>query len=78
MKSENEVLIGRTIKVVDAQNKNLVGIQGIVLNETRNMLMLKNKRLIKDQVTIEIEFEGKIYKIQGKKLVGRPEERIKK
>ena len=71
--------IGEKIKVVDAKNKNLIGVQGKVINETKNMFVLENeKRLIKDQCIFDINIGEKVFRIDGKLLVGRPEDRIKK
>ena len=78
MKARNakkEELIGSQMEIVDANNKTLVGIKGKIVNETKNMLTLDNgKKLIKSQIKIKIK--GVI--LDGKKLVSRPEDRIKK
>lgn len=55
------MLIGKKIKVKNAFNKSLIGISGIVVDETKNMLTLQTKKgkkkLIKKQVRLEIEKE---------------------
>lgn len=72
-------LIGITIEVVDAQNKSLIGIKGRVVEETKNMLVLDNgKKMIKDQVRLKMKINNKNIEIDGRILVGRPEDRIKK
>lgn len=75
-------LIGLHIMITDSNNKNLIGMQGKIVDETRNMITIKTdqgeKKLIKDSVKFEITTPKGIYKIEGKKLVGRPEDRIKK
>ncbi len=51
-------LIGKKIKVVDATNKSLVGIEGIVVDETKNTLVVESngtKTLLKEQITIEVD-----------------------
>lgn len=83
MMNINEVIkyefIGENIKVVDAKNKDLIGVQGKVINETKNMFVLENeKKLIKDQCVFDISIGEKVFRIDGKLLVGRPEDRIKK
>ena len=56
-------LIGKAIEVEKANNKSLVGMRGSVIDETRNMLLLKTekgiKKLIKKQVIIKILENGK-------------------
>lgn len=49
-------LIGKKIKVKKTKNKSLEGIKGTVINETKNMIVIKTKKgekkLIKNQVEI--------------------------
>ncbi|MBS3159654.1 ribonuclease P protein subunit [Candidatus Woesearchaeota archaeon] len=78
MRLENKILIGKKIKIIEAKNKALIGIEGKVQDETKNMLILENKKLIKDQVTIKISDNNKEYIIKGKNIRGKAEERIKK
>lgn len=70
-------LIGLGIEVIDAQNTSLIGKKGIVIDETRNMLVIKEddttRKLVKDQVTLKIKGQT----VPGAMLCMRPEERIK-
>ena len=71
--------IGEKLEVIESKNKDLVGVKGKVINETRNMIELDNgKKLIKDQSVFDIHLDGKVFRIDGKLLVGRPEDRLKK
>lgn len=71
--------IGAKIKVVDSKNKTLIGLKGKIENETKNMFTLDNgKKLIKSESIFSIPIGGKVFKIDGKLLVGRPEDRAKK
>ena len=73
--AKKQEIIGSKIEVISADNKNLVGVKGKIIDETKNMLILDNgKKLIKSQITIKIK--GII--LDGKKLALRPEDRIKK
>ena len=75
-------LIGLKVEVVDAKNKSLIGLRGLIVDETKNMLSIEKdgviKRVIKSQVTLNIMLEGQTFQINGKVLVGRPEDRLKK
>ncbi len=75
-------LIGLDIEIVKAKNKALGGIKGKIIYETKNLLHVETKKgikkIIKDQIIIRLRFKGKMLEINGKLLVGRPEERIKK
>jgi len=81
----NEVLgcelIGVKIKVVNSSNKSLIGIEGKVIDETKNTLTIekndKEKKIIKSQSKFEIMYKGKKFHIDGKILVARPEDRLK-
>jgi RNase P/RNase MRP subunit p29 len=52
-----EILIGRKIKIVESPNKEIIGISGEVIDETKNMLIIKInkgiKKIIKKQIKIE-------------------------
>ena len=75
-------LIGKELEVIDADNPSLIGIKGKVIDETKNMLIIETnnetKKLVKKQVTIKTNIEGKTFTIKGEILQGRPEERLKK
>jgi len=61
-------LIGKKIKIVESKNKSLSGIEGIVIDETRNTFTIENgvrKKIIKEQCIFEID--GKI--ILGKEII---------
>jgi ribonuclease P protein subunit POP4 len=75
-------LIGLEVEVVDAENKSLIGLKGLIVDETKNLLAIEKegvvKKVIKSQVMIKVLLEGKAFQIDGKILVGRPEDRLKK
>ena len=75
-------LIGLEVEVVDAKNKSLIGIKGKIVDETKNTFVIeikgKEKKLLKDQVTLIIDFKKEKIRAEGKLFLGRPEERIKK
>ncbi len=70
-------LIGQNIEVVESDNNQLIGVCGNVLDETKNTIMIKTpkgtKTLVKDQITIRTNNKT----LDGKKLSGRIEVRIK-
>lgn len=51
--------IGKKIKITEAKNKSLEGMQGVVTDESKNMLYLKTekgtKKLIKKQIIFKNE-----------------------
>ncbi|MDD5651570.1 MAG: ribonuclease P protein subunit [Candidatus Nanoarchaeia archaeon] len=75
-------LIGLHIMILDSNNKNLIGMQGKIVDETKNMFTIKTnegeKKLIKNNIKFEVITKEGIMKIEGKKIVGRPEDRLKK
>jgi len=72
-------LIGLDVKIIESENSFNKGIKGKIIDETKNMLIIKTKetrkKIIKDQCVFE--FKGKNIQINGKSLSTRPEERIK-
>jgi len=75
----NETLIGKTIKVVLSKNKTLEGVEGKVIDETKNTIKIvdsknREKTLVKGQITFMLG--SKV--VEGKKIAKRIEERIKR
>lgn len=71
--------IGSRVEITGSKNKTLIGLKGKIENETKNMFTLDNgKKLIKSESIFNIKIGGKVFKIDGKLLVGRPEDRAKK
>ena len=75
-------LIGLEVKVVRASDSSLQGLQGKIVDETMNTLDIRGEKkdvtIDKKSVTIAIGFpEGEI-EINGRDLLQRPEERLKK
>ncbi|MFP4423717.1 MAG: ribonuclease P protein component 1 [Candidatus Woesearchaeota archaeon] len=71
-------LIGKHLKIKKSQNTSLVGLEGRIIDETKHTLLVETdtgrRRLIKHQSTFIINKTT----IDGSKLTGRPEERLKK
>jgi len=74
-------LIGLVVEIVNSKNKALKGIKGKITDETKNMITIedgKARKIMKSQITIKTKIGNKEYEIDGRILVGRPEDRIKK
>jgi ribonuclease P protein subunit POP4 len=76
-------LIGLNAKIVETSHTGYVGIEGKVLDETRNTFLIlhKNKKKIVIKNTSVFNFttpDGTIVEIDGQVIIGRPEARIKK
>ena len=76
-------LIGLDAKVVRSSNSDCVGLEGKVLDETRNTISIlhKNKKRTVIKKTSVFDFtmlDGTIVEIEGKAIIGRPEVRVKK
>jgi ribonuclease P protein subunit POP4 len=75
--------IGLEAKVVKSSNPQVIGIAGKVVDETRNTLTIlhggKRKVIVKDTAVFEFVLpDGTVVEIDGKVIMGRPEDRIKK
>jgi ribonuclease P protein subunit POP4 len=75
-------LIGKNAKITESTNKTQNGINGKIINETKNTITIEtkkgNKIIQKNNITIDIKTDNKIIRIKGKKIEGRPEDRIKR
>lgn len=86
-------LIGLKVRIVGSTNPEIIGVMGKVIDETRNTLTVevneagrqrgreKMTNFIKDQCTFSFLVDEKYkkwLKVDGKLLVSRPEDRIKK
>jgi ribonuclease P protein subunit POP4 len=75
--------IGTQAEVSKSTHSGYVGISGKIMDETRNTLTIlhdgKRKIVVKDSAVFHFKFsDGTIVEIDGKILVGRPENRLKK
>jgi ribonuclease P protein subunit POP4 len=86
-------LIGLEVEVLDATDKGLVGTQGTIVDETRNMLIIRKKaqqgsgrevRIPKNGTKVRVRLEdgpdGRpvLADIECEKIMFRPEDRIKR
>jgi ribonuclease P protein subunit POP4 len=76
-------LIGLNARVVESSHPGYVGIAGRVIDETRNTLVIRheNKRKVVAKSVVVLHFtlsDGTVIEIDGRAIVGRPEDRIKK
>ncbi|MDR1992217.1 MAG: ribonuclease P protein subunit [Nitrososphaerota archaeon] len=75
--------IGAKGLVVQSPNTNYIGLSGLVVNESKNTFTFQNqegtRNIIKDVATFDFTFnDGTVVEIDGKLLVGRSEDRLKK
>ena len=75
--------IGTKCKVAQSLHEGYVGLSGRVIGETRNTFTLLNqgqaKNVIKEFAIFNFTFnDGTVVDVDGKLLVGRPEDRLKK
>lgn len=84
--SENIILhelIGLESLVMRSSNPSCKGIKGIVVDETKNTLVIEQddvrKRIIKQDSFFRFKLpNGTIIEIDGSAIIGRPEDRVKK
>jgi ribonuclease P protein subunit POP4 len=75
-------LIGLNVKIVRSPNRSLRGKTGLVINESKNMLTVSKKGrkvlIPKSVATFRFKLaDGQIVEVDGRRLVGRPESRLK-
>ena len=71
-------VLGKNIRIARSQNPSQVGICGLVIDETRNTIVLRSptgiKRVLKGGLVLETD--GR--RVQGSSLAGRVHERLKR
>lgn len=76
-------LIGLRARVVRCSDKKQEGLEGIIIDETKNTLLLRTdggvKRLVKASSAFRFYVEGKeSFLVDGREISFRPHERIEK
>ncbi|MEM1550320.1 MAG: ribonuclease P protein subunit [Candidatus Bathyarchaeia archaeon] len=76
--------IGLKVKIVKCTNPSCIGLSGVIIDETKNTFKIlckdnSEKMLIKENCIFHFTLPDRtVVEIDGKVLVGRPEDRIKK
>ncbi len=75
--------IGTDCRVAESRHEDYIGVSGQVVNETKNTFTItrsgKQKNIIKEAAVFHFKFsDGTTVEIDGKLLVGRSEDRLKK
>lgn len=76
-------LIGLNAKVTKSTNKDSIGIQGTIIDETRNTLIIRHnntdKTVPKETTVFQFTLpNGTVLEVEGNAITGRPEDRVKK
>ncbi len=75
-------LIGLDARISGANNKSQNRIKGLITAETRNTLTIsrgkKEKIVAKDSTSFIFNLGDTSVEVEGKTLIGRPEDRVKK
>ena len=75
-------LIGLDARISGGNNKSQKKIKGSIVKETRNTLTLsdgkKEKTVAKGEASLIFNLGGTLVEVEGKTLIGRPEDRVKK
>ncbi len=73
-------LVGLEAKVIESTNKDVVGIHGTILDETKSMLILDTKKGIKkiqkDHSEWKLSSDFNDIIVQGSKIMKRPHDRL--
>ena len=75
-------LIGLRAKVVECLDKKQEGVEGTVIDETKNMLILETKngikKVIKKTAVFKFYVGNKSFTVRGEEILFRPQERTEK
>ena len=75
--------IGLEVEVVSANNKDLIGLKGIVVDESKNLFEVEVegniiKKVFKGYAIFLFKTGQDLYEIDGNDLIARPWDRVKK
>jgi len=74
-------LIGFKVKVRHKKKKGKFTDSGIIIDETKNLLIVeqanKTKKYVKKEYLFRLLFDGGILEIDGEKIIGIPENRLR-
>ncbi|NOY11904.1 MAG: ribonuclease P protein subunit [Archaeoglobi archaeon] len=74
--------IGLRVEVMESPNPCEVGLKGVVVDETMNTLRIETERGVKVVAKMHrvfaVEIDGRRYRVDGRLIAFRPEERIMK
>ena len=77
----SEELIGAGCSIDKSTDKARIGLTGTIVDETKNTFIIRtdqgDKIIPKKECSFVIELDKRKYRIEGKMLVGRPEDRVK-
>lgn len=77
-----EELIGCDATIISARNKGLTGITGKIVDETKNLLIIrsgeKHRKVLKKGAVFCFKIGKKLFRVSGDELIARPWERTKK
>lgn len=75
-------LIGLRAKVVKCLDKKQIGLEGLIVDETKNTLLLETergvKRIVKATATFRLYAGNRAFTVDGQEINFRPHERIEK
>ncbi len=77
-------LVGLHVKVVNSTHDGFIGIEGKVVDETKNTILIEQRDKTEKMVPKEVATfhfnlpDGNIIEIEGKIILAHPEDRIKK
>lgn len=75
-------LIGLEARLSGANNRCQRNIKGRIVDETRNTLKITqkgvDKTIAKGEASFIFNLDGTLVEVEGKTLIGRPEDRVKK
>ncbi len=73
-------LIGLSVRIESSSDPSLVGVEGRIVDETKNMFVIDtgNKEIKAAKKTVKLRFDDYGILLDGKKIKYRPEDRIKK
>ena len=75
-------LTGLMVEITESSDKNKIGIRGTVIRESKGIITIETstgeKGIPKNECTFRFMLDNTAVEVDGKVLIGRPEDRVKK
>jgi ribonuclease P protein subunit POP4 len=75
-------LIGLDAEVINCSDNSQIGIKGRVIDETKNLLLVKSgdmtRKIVKKNCVFRFRHDGQSFVVNGEEIDFRPHERIEK
>ncbi|HLC32799.1 MAG TPA: ribonuclease P protein subunit [Candidatus Nanoarchaeia archaeon] len=77
MTQSSDVWVGKRIRIITSKNPSLIGLEGVMVDETQNMIKMEtaNGKRNVQKASCVLEVDGQ--RVEGSKVLFAPQDRMK-